>query len=47
MLRYGVTLKCWNRFDFYSSDASVMSEQLTRAATLLSVQRNYFYRQKH
>ena len=29
ILRYDVMLKCWNRLDFYSSVASVMSEQLT------------------
>ena len=29
MLLYDVMLKCWNRLDFYSSIARVMSEQLT------------------
>ena len=37
--QYDITLKCWNRLDFYSSNAT--SEQLTRAAMLLCATKKY------
>ena len=41
-----ITIKHWNRLDFYSSVTSWTSKQLTWADMFLFVQRNYFYRQK-